>query len=118
MQPRPKALSIEGAINIRQPYAELILSGRKTIEYQSRPINIRGRVYIYARLTPGDDEAFVKAGVSRGELPTGVIVGSIEITDCTEDDGVYLWHLTKPERLKNPLKPKNEPQSGIWRPQF
>ncbi len=37
------------ALSIRQPYAELILRGLKTIEYRSRPTRIIGeRFYIYA----------------------------------------------------------------------
>ena len=37
------------ALSIRQPYAELILRGIKTIEYRSRPTRILGeRFYIYA----------------------------------------------------------------------
>ena len=37
------------ALSIRQPYAELILRGTKTIEYRSRPTHIIGeRFYIYA----------------------------------------------------------------------
>jgi predicted transcriptional regulator len=37
------------ALSIRQPYAELILRGIKTVEYRSRPTRIIGeRFYIYA----------------------------------------------------------------------
>ena len=37
------------ALSVRQPYAELILRGVKTIEYRSRPTRIVGeRFYIYA----------------------------------------------------------------------
>lgn len=37
------------ALSIRQPYAELILRGIKTIEYRSRPTRIVGqRFYLYA----------------------------------------------------------------------
>jgi len=37
------------ALSIRQPYAELILRGIKTVEFRSRSTNIIGeRFYIYA----------------------------------------------------------------------
>jgi predicted transcriptional regulator len=37
------------ALSIRQPFAELILRGIKTIEYRTRPTRIIGeRFYIYA----------------------------------------------------------------------
>ena len=51
------------ALSIRQPYAELILRGEKTIEYRSRPTRIIGeRFYIYAarpktRQEPEETEA-------------------------------------------------------------
>lgn len=41
------------ALSIRQPYAELILRGIKTVEYRSRPTRIVGeRFLIYASKTP------------------------------------------------------------------
>lgn len=43
------------ALSIRQPYAELILSGIKTAEYRSRPTKIIGqRFWIYASRGGGD----------------------------------------------------------------
>jgi hypothetical protein len=37
------------ALSIRQPYAELILRGIKTVEYRSRPTRIIGqRFHLYA----------------------------------------------------------------------
>ena len=42
------------ALSIRQPYAELILRGIKTIEYRTRPTRILGeRFWIYAAKGPG-----------------------------------------------------------------
>lgn len=114
----PQTPPLVRAISIRQPFAELILLGKKTIEYRSRRTNLQERVYAYASLTPGDDEAFRKAGARPGSLPTGLIIGSVEITGCTGEDGNYEWHLANPERLDKPLTPKNQPQPGVWRPQF
>ncbi len=46
------------ALSIRQPYAELILRGIKTIEYRSRPTRIIGeRFWIYASKGKGRIEA-------------------------------------------------------------
>ena len=117
MPPHPTTTPFR-AISIRQPYVELILAGKKKIEYRSRRTNIRERVYIYASATPGSDAAFAEIGKRPGDLPTGVIIGTVEITDCTGDDGEFEWHLANPERLDKPLTPKNQPQPGIWRPQF
>jgi hypothetical protein len=36
------------ALSIRQPFAELIMRGKKDIEYRSRQTHIRERVFVYA----------------------------------------------------------------------
>jgi hypothetical protein len=56
--------TITRALSVRQPYIELILSGRKTIEYRSRRTNVRERVYLYASTFPGPAEAFVSVHAS------------------------------------------------------
>src|SRR5687768_4129077 len=97
------------ALSIRQPYAEQILLGTKNVEYRGRPTSIRQRVYIYASMTPGDIEDWEEMNLQPGDLPTGVLVGTVEINDCTGEPGDYEWHLAKPERLKRHLKPKKHP---------
>jgi hypothetical protein len=53
------------ALSIRQPYAELILRGIKTVEYRSRPTRIVGeRFYIYASKK--------KLPVASGQLPVTI----------------------------------------------
>jgi hypothetical protein len=104
------------ALSIRQPYAEQILQGTKKIEYRSRPTNIRERVYIYASMTPGNDDDFAKMHARPGDFPVGVLVGTVEIVDCTGEEGDYHWHLAKPERLSNPIKPDNHPQPAWFYP--
>src|SRR6187551_911902 len=96
------------ALSIRQPYAELILRGIKTIEYRSRSTSIIGeRFLIYASRTSGQKiwsndlatmgeapmpqwmiELAEQAGMIEREvlargtlLPTGVIVGSAVIEE-------------------------------------
>jgi len=79
---------------------------------------MRERVYLYASLKIEKDIC-EEEGFNCAELPTGRIVGSMEIFDCTEEGWRdYEWHLRNPERLLKFLKPKNQPQPGIWRPQF
>ena len=102
------------ALSIRQPFAELILRGIKTVEYRSRPTRIIGqRFHIYAakkQLSVASLQLPVKAwsrdlGVAEGlpewmielaeqvgmiepdalgGLPRGVIVGSAVIEKCEE----------------------------------
>lgn len=104
------------ALSIRQPYAELILRGEKKIEYRSRPTNIRGRVYIYASQTPGNAKDFEDMAATIGDFPTGVIVGTVEIINCTVEQRECHWHLARPERLAYPIKPDNHPQPAWFYP--
>jgi hypothetical protein len=101
------------ALSIRQPYAEQVLLGTKKIEYRKVPTNIRGRVYIYASQTPGRLREFQKLGVQPRELQIGVVVGTVEVVNCTGTPGAYKWHLKNPHRLAKALKPKNQPQP-VW----
>jgi hypothetical protein len=108
---------ITRALSIRQPYAEKIMLGTKTVEYRSRPTNIRERIYIYASLQPADDgEEWSEFDLSPGDLLTGVLIGTVEITNCSEADGDYRWYLANPQRLDKPLTPKNHPQPAWFIP--
>jgi ASCH domain len=92
------------ALSIRQPFAELILRGIKTVEYRSRPTRIIGeRFHIYASKTPASRpiwsedlqvahpppplwmiELAEQVGLIDPDaiLPTGVIVGTAEVARC------------------------------------
>jgi predicted transcriptional regulator len=104
------------ALSIRQPNAEQILRGKKKIEYRNMPTNKRERVYVYASMTPADQEAWDEIGLEQGYLPTGVIVGTVEVVGCRKVRGEYEWDLAKPVRLKSPLKPKKHPQPAWFNP--
>ena len=113
------------ALSIRQPYAELILQGKKTIEYRSRLKRIiREEFYIYAA-RPKSDAISVRAPLTptlarrereTGEMPTGVIVGSARISNCTRENGSYRWHLTGVKRIARLRKPVNKPQPAWFKP--
>ncbi len=104
------------ALSVRQPYVELILTGRKTIEYRSRRTNVRERVYLYASTFPGPDEAFAAAGLIWEELPTGLLLGSIEITGCKWARDCFEWQLARPQRLTPPQRPTRRPQPLFFFP--
>ena len=125
------------ALSIRQPYAELILRGIKTVELRSRSTNIVGeRFYIYAskaRAIPPvaiwSDDLRVAAPppprwmielaeqvrmIEPGTLlPTGVIVGSAVIEKVTENHDLFEWHLADARRAKRLRKPRGHPQP-VW----
>ncbi len=122
------------ALSIRQPYAELILRGVKTIEYRSRPTRVVGRRFaIYAARTWGGFAGLDPARLGQGEsntgphpglppsnwrkeqLPTGVLVGSAVICDCIFKDGWWHWHLTAVRRYKRPRAlPRGSRPQPVW----
>ena len=121
------------ALGIRQPWAELILLGHKTIEVRSTSVRHRGPIYIYAAKQlariPAANAAAAKWNLEVDQLPRGMVVGTVEIRDVREpelpDDeaaasvpasllaGKLCWDLANPVRLSKPLTPKYLP-SGIW----
>jgi ATP-dependent Lhr-like helicase len=109
------------ALSVRQPWAEQIMLGEKTIEYRSYPTDVRGVVYIYASVSRYDakTEREIQAEVSFDleALPRGVIVGTVEVYDCQQGfDGDYEWLLRLPTRLLKPLKPKRKPEPAWFFP--
>ncbi len=120
------------ALGIRQPWAELIMRGIKTIELRSSQTHIRGPIYVYASKkiakTPHADAASEQAGIIVEELPTGVLIGTVEIVDsfpasakhsvasgvpATLLKGKYGWKLANPRRMKTMLTPDYLPY-GVW----
>ena len=93
------------ALSIKQPYAERILRGDKKTESRKKVTKIRGRVYIYASTTDGEQKDFDKMKAKPGDFPKGVLVGTVEIIGCemyADDD--YEWLLANPERFEKPIK--------------
>ncbi len=105
------------ALSVRQPFAELIMRGVKTVEYRSRPTRVRGRIYIYASLGryPRADEAEWAQEFGLDDidgLPRGVLVGTAELFDCQGEE----WLLRAPERLAKPVRPERRANPVWFRP--
>lgn len=62
-----------------QPWAELLVSGRKKIEVRTMNTKYRGWFYVYAARK--DTKDFVVKEFGFGDLPTGVIIGKAFIQD-------------------------------------
>lgn len=120
------------ALGIRQPWAELILRGVKTIEVRSLPTRVRGPIYLYTSQKLADIPAARDAqelhDLQTAALTLGRIVGTVEIVDsrpCTVHDagpscvpaallrGRNAWVLANPQRLDEPLRPRFLPY-GVW----
>jgi hypothetical protein len=111
---------ITRAISIRQPWVEQILRGEKRKEYRTKSTRIRERVYLYAALRPDQaPRVWRKLGKEPGALPSGAIVGSVEIVDCRFNPRMerYEYALAKPKRMR-PRLVTNQPQPVFWRPRF
>ena len=106
----------EMAISIRQPYTELILRGIKTTEFRSQPTKRRGRVYIYAANTPGPEAVWTEHHLEPGTLPTGQVVGTIDIMTCVKlSQRRYGYRLSNPKRIR-PMTPRGHPQPVWFKP--
>lgn len=108
--------TVTRALSIRQPYAEQIMRGDKVVEYRSQRTKLRERVYVYASNSPASGEAFEAMGAGMDDFPRGVLVGTVEVVDCTGEPGDYEWHLRYPMRLPKPMKPTVKPQPVWFRP--
>ena len=114
------------ALSIKQPFAELIIQGKKKIELRKWNTKFRGEFLIHASKNP-DINAMKRFGFSG--LPTGCIIGKATLIDvkkytnnkehqkdkdlhlASSDWGNYGFLLQKPTRLK---QIKINGKLGFW----
>ncbi|HSU72464.1 MAG TPA: ASCH domain-containing protein [Candidatus Binatia bacterium] len=84
------------ALSLKQPWAELVVSGKKTIETRFWNTSFRGKFLIHASLTPNED-AMKAFGFSK--LPTGCIVGEAKLVDVKTYDDKAAWDADEPKHL-------------------
>ena len=120
------------ALGIRQPWAELILRGIKTIEVRSTHTAQRGPIYVYASKKlagfAAADCAIASHQLDEESLPRGLIVGTVEIVDCRPcepNDAAatcvppsylenhFAWILANPKQFDEPLTVRFLPY-GVW----
>jgi hypothetical protein len=120
------------ALGIRQPWAELILRGIKTIEVRSTHTAQRGAIYVYASKKFGGfaaaDHAITNYQLDKESLPRGLIVGTVEIVNCRRcepNDAAatcvppsylenhFSWILANPQQFDEPLTVRFLPY-GVW----
>lgn len=90
------------ALSVRQPFADNIARGIKTLEIRSWPTHYRGDLLICA------------AKKRHGDLPTGIAVAIVTVSDCRPcvpgdddagaccepDEGDFAWVLTDVRPIK------------------
>lgn len=120
------------ALGIKQPWAELILRGVKTLEVRTLNTRVRGTIYLYASKKPAESPAakFAAAGqgIETSRLPCGVLVGSVELQGtraavaadapaaCLPGELLerrFVWQLQNPRRFAKPLAVRFLPY-GVW----
>ena len=96
------------------------MRGTKSTEIRTHPTTVRGRIHIYASLARyhvGQEaellEMYGMGDVNAADLPYGVLIGTVELWDCTGSGGKYEWRFRNPERAAELLQPTNRP-GPIW----
>ena len=88
-------------LSLKQPYAELVVSGRKTIEIRKWKTHFRVKFLIHA--SQGEDkEAMSKFGFDFGKLEKGKIIGEAELIDVKEYNNKEEFDKEKEKHLASP----------------
>jgi ASCH domain len=107
----------EPVLTVRQPWAELIVSGIKDVENRSWSTSYRGRLWIHASVSRVDREPEYVRVIERA--PRGAIVGHVDLVDVVTDapskwaaPGKCHWLLANPLRLEEPVSAVG--RLGLW----
>ncbi len=96
------------ALSIRQPWADLIIQGEKTIELRSWKVNYHGSLAIHASQTI-DKDACKLHGIDPDSVTSGAIIGTVDLVRILDLDEKNFKsfseaHLANSEvEFKNPL---------------
>lgn len=127
------ASELPPVLSVRQPWPFAIFHGGKDVENRPRPLHYRGPLLIHssASITREEAEEFRDFIVERGlrgpwcagrnamELPTGVILGVVDMVDCVDASdspwfmGKFGFVLRNPRPFAAPIAAKG--QLGLWR---
>lgn len=101
-------------ITVKQPFASLIVLGKKTIEMRSQKLNYRGPMAIHAGISTidlilADDEPLIRRALNKlklkaEDLPLGAIIGEVHIADCVTLESIQRTDLVKHAFLEQSYK--------------
>jgi len=110
------------ALTVKQPWAELIVSGEKDIENRTWRTLYRGRILIHTAKTvvpssqladyplPAIQQYISMVDELQAFGVTSAIIGSVEIVDCVHnhpskwaEKGVWNWVLANPIKFERPI---------------
>lgn len=87
------------ALSVKQPFAELIASGRKKSEYRSWKCDHRGDLLIVASASRNDAECR-RHRIDPDAVAYGVAVCVVDLWKTTGDEWTrYSWHVRNPRRV-------------------
>lgn len=72
-------------LSLRQPYAELLVSGKKTIELRKWNTNFRGKFLIHASKNVNTEKC-ITLNINHAKLSTGAIIGKAFLYDVKKYD--------------------------------
>ena len=118
------------ALTVRQPWAQTIADGLKTVEVRSRPLKYRGELAIHAAAAPDPNLCEEAEGLPLGQVLCVVnVVGCEPLTEAHlaaaymlgegwETEGLWAWvlenvRLVKPVAAKGKLSLWNLPDEQI-----
>lgn len=109
------------ALSLKQPWADLVVDGRKTIELRTWKVSYRGELAIHASQSV-HLEACQAFGLDARRRVTGAVIGTVDLIDIVELDEtafesmqdqhlasgyfkapIYGWILAHPRRLEQPV---------------
>ena len=113
------------ALTLHQPWASLIMDGRKTIETRSRAWNYVGQFAVHAGQHV-DREACRRFGYDPDTIPRGAVLGTVAKIGCVQfpsplappDDygdftpGRYGYLLSVPIKFREPIPARG--MQGFW----
>ena len=81
-------------LTIKEPYASLIVNGKKRIETRSWKTNYRGKIYIHAGLNKESiNNPKISHLIKDINFEFGNIIGEVEIIDCVYMTEEYIHEL-------------------------
>ena len=75
-------------LSLKQPYAELLVSGKKTIELRNWNTTFRGKFLIHASKNI-DKERLDSLGIDQNKLISGAVIGSAVLYDVNHKYSIH-----------------------------
>lgn len=85
-------------LSLKQPFGQLIVEGRKTIELRIWNTKFRGDFLVHASKVPFKDQ-YEKFGYEKDSLPLGAIVGQATLVDVKNYQLIEEWKADYPKHL-------------------